>query len=179
MRSLQTREEAEAKKKRNTLWMSIILIGIMVLSTAGYFSLSGRKNSSSGNENIQQVGDEWIVKYGSSFLRMKNSPESVNNVSVLISNDLNSYYGKDVYIASKNSGAKYEIGQNLASYAGRMQEACYGTCEENLPEKNCTENLIVFNDSAESKVYQEQNCVFIDGDLSAVDAFLYKIFGIN
>ena len=90
--------------------------------------------------------------------------------------DIEDYYRKVVYVASDNKGAMYEIGQNLGKYTERMQEACYGNCSENLPEKNCSDLLIVFDESIERKVYQEENCVFIEGDLKAVDAFLWRIF---
>ena len=72
-----------------------------------------------------------------------------------------------------------EISLSLGRYTGRIQEACYGKCDKDLPEKDCTQNLIVWKDSAENKVYSQGKCVFIEGDLRAVDAFLYKIFELN
>ena len=62
-------------------------------------------------------------------------------------------------------------------YSYRIQDACYGECERDLPEKSCEEKIIVFRESQEKQIYQEGNCIFIDGDLSSVDAFLYKILG--
>jgi hypothetical protein len=38
--------------------------------------------------------------------------------------------------------------------------------------------MIVWQKGAENKVYQKDNCVFIEGDMKAADAFLYKIFGL-
>jgi regulator of sigma D len=60
-----------------------------------------------------------------------------------------------------------------------MQEACYGSCERNLPEKNCTENIIIFKDSKENSVTQQDKCVFIEGDLRTVDAYIYKLFELS
>jgi hypothetical protein len=177
LRRLETKEEAEKKRKRNTLIASIIMIGILVLSTAGYFSLSGNEEKKS-NEAIQNIGNYWIANYSGQQLRFTNSPDSVKNVSVGFISNINSYYGKIVYISSDNELANYEIGANIGKYAARVQLACYGQCEKNLPEKNCTDSLIVFNQSGQNKVYQEENCVFIDGDMRAVDAFLYRIFGL-
>jgi hypothetical protein len=68
---------------------------------------------------------------------------------------------------------------NLARYASRFQEACYGECEKDLPEKDCSEKLIVFRESEVKKVYEEGSCVIIEGDMVAVDAFLYRVLGIS
>ena len=71
------------------------------------------------------------------------------------------------------------ITNNLGRYASRIQEACYGECERDFPEKDCSENLIVFKEMEERKIYQEEKCIFIEGDLLSVDAFLYKIMGFS
>ena len=92
------------------------------------------------------------------------------------------YAGKQLYVASDNNAVLQEIGLNLGNYVPRVHRACLGVCEDNLPEKSCDgeDNLIVWNsDASVGGVYQEQNCIFIDGDLRAVDAFLYKILGNN
>ena len=94
-----------------------------------------------------------------------------------ISMKINDFSGKTLYIDSENLAVNGEILNNLGKYSYRIQEACYGECERNLPEKSCEDNFIVFRESEERNVYQEENCIFIDGDLSSVDAFLYKILG--
>ncbi len=53
-------------------------------------------------------------------------------------------------------------------------------CKGDLPIKDCSQNLIIFETGNETRVYSEGNCVFIVGDvLKGSDAFLYKILGIN
>ena len=91
--------------------------------------------------------------------------------------DFNNYAGSTVYVVSENQAVFFEISATMGRFL-RVQEACYGPCEEDLPEKNCTDNLIIWQDSPENKVYQEENCVFIDGDMRTVDAFLYDLFGL-
>lgn len=178
LRKIETKDESERKRKRNTLIASIIMISILVFSTAGYFSMDGDESETVSNETVRNVGDYWVANYGEEILRFTNSPDSAKNVSVGFVNGINSYSGKPMYISSDSEIVSYEIGSNLGRYASRVQLACYGVCDRDLPEKNCTDNLIVFNQSEQNKVRQEDKCVFIDGDMRAVDAFLYRIFGL-
>lgn len=178
IRKLESREESEKKRKRNTLIISIILISILVFSTAGYFSLSSKEEKKEGESVVQEMGNEWVMKYGEQNLKFSSSPEAAKNTSVIMASTLNNYYGKSFYIVSESDAVYYEIAYNLGSVAGRIQPACYGKCEKNLPEKNCNETLIIYNQSGQNRVYQSDNCVFIEGSMSAVDAFLYRIFGV-
>ena len=52
--------------------------------------------------------------------------------------------------------------------------------DRNLPEKECNGdyNFIVIRESEIEKVYSEDNCIFIDGDIKSIDAFIYNIFEI-
>ena len=100
----------------------------------------------------------------------------IENIPVEISSTPESFIGKKLYISAKNQGVLQELASTIGTFASGMQEACYGKCEENLPEKDCTENLIVWKESAENKVYQQDSCIFIEGDITAADAFIYKLF---
>ncbi len=189
MRKIGSEKELEDKRKRNVRIMGIFILIVLVLGTIGYGFLSGSESGGgnsggSGNENltegqVSEVGGRWAANINGQILYFTNSPESTKNVSVLIESRIGSLAGKQIYIDSDNSAIGSEIAINLGKYAGKISEACYGACERDLPEKNCTENLIVWKDKLENKVYQEENCIFIEGDLKAVDAFLYKIFGLN
>ncbi|MCX8159020.1 MAG: hypothetical protein N3D20_01875 [Candidatus Pacearchaeota archaeon] len=185
MKKFESKEEAEKRRKRNVKIMSGLMLLVMVVSTFafGYTIFMENEKENIGNTKIEQVGDEWFVKYGDNYLRFRNSPYEFNNnsfeVDMSLNFDIEDYYGKVVYVSSKNKAALYEIGQNLGKYTERMQEVCYGSCEENLPEKNCSELLIVFNESENRKIFQKENCVFIEGDLKTLDLFLWKTFKLE
>jgi hypothetical protein len=185
MRKIGSEQEDDRKKKRNVLYISGFMLLILVGGTVGYGFLSGSSNSISGTDSeltegeVTQVGNQWTVRIGSQFFYFSNSPESIQEVQVDISNNLNSYVGTTLYIVSENDAILSQLGSLLSGYAARVQEACHGPCEENLPEKECSDNLIVWIDSLENKVYQEDNCIFIEGDTRAVDAFIYRMIGIN
>jgi hypothetical protein len=88
--------------------------------------------------------------------------------------------GKPVYISADNSEVFQELASALNTQAERVQRACYGSCEnDDLPEKSCNENVIVWTKNETNRVYVKDSCVFIEGDTRAVEAFLYRFFGLN
>ena len=180
MKKLGSEKNEEAKRKRNTLALSIFMLVVLVGGTAGYAFVTN-PGSDTNNQNsgeIRQVGNRWIVTVEGTDFSFANSPESVQNISVEITAATSLYAGKFLYLVSDNNAVNSEIATTLGTYASRVQKACYGPCDEDLPEKDCSENLIIWQDSSENKVHQEENCVFIEGDLRSVDAFLYSILGV-
>ncbi len=186
IRKIENKEDAEKRTKRNTLILSILMIGILVLSTAGYFSLRDESSSTTGNQKVQNVGDAWVLTEGEQTMRLSSSPESAQNVSVILFKSVNDYASKAVYVVSDNDAQFYEIASTLGRYTERMQPACYGKCNKNLPEKSCNDTMIVIRSLNESaieagdtgRVYEESGCVFIEGKMDAIDAFIYKLFGV-
>ncbi len=176
MRRIGAIEYLEKKRKLNTSVISICLLGLLVLSSLGYAFMSGfgYNNNPEIDDNLES--DKITINYEGQIFGLLSTYEDVKNIEVNISSRPIDYYGGTLYIASDNVGASQEIAATLGRFSQRVQESCYGKCDKNLPEKNCTENIIVWNQSLESKVYQKDKCVFIDGDMKAVDAFIYKLF---
>ncbi len=183
MRKIESQTDIEKKEKRRKYAISIFMLVVMVASTLGYAFMGSEEDSFSnegnGDERVIDTGSQWAVKVGNSYVYLSFGNEAVKNISVSGIYNLGMFQSKPLYISSDNQGAVNEISGSIGLYASRAQEACYGKCEKNLPEKNCNDTLIVFTESSENKVYQKDNCIFIDGDLRAVDAFLYKVFEIN
>ncbi len=168
VRKISSREEVEKKRKRNVNIISIVMLVLLLGSTAGFAIIYSDEDSEQEISENQEV----TLPFGTSVEDAKWVPADID---VLISD----YSGKDVYISANESGVTSVIGSAIGQYASRVNEACYGECEKDLPEKNCSENLIVYMEKEENKIYQSENCVFIEGNLRAVDAFLYRIFGGN
>jgi hypothetical protein len=183
MRPISSKEELEKKKKRKTFLISFLMFLILVIGTAGYAFLSSTDNPSTDGEykegEARFNGNRWVLAIDGKDFYFLNSPESTGNVSVVVSSSLADYNGLPMYIVSDNNAVSSEIALTLGTYASRVQGACYGPCDKDLPEKDCSENLIIWKDNSENKVYQKQNCVFIEGDTIAVDAFLYHVLGIK
>ncbi|MBU0761047.1 MAG: hypothetical protein KJ600_03670 [Nanoarchaeota archaeon] len=183
MRRIISKERKEEKKKRNMLIASFFMLFVLVFGTVGYGFLSSSRTDSNTDETSQDgvryTGSRWVATVNDRDFYFLNSPESVENISVETSFFLNSYAGLPLYLISDNSAVNSEIAATLGQFTTRVQEACYGPCDKDLPEKNCSENLIIWKDSPISQVYQEENCIFIEGDMRAVDAFLYNLLEIN
>jgi hypothetical protein len=186
MRRLGSEKEIERKKKRNTLIISIIMLGILVAGTAAYGFISSPTQPDPTTNlpeegELQYLGNRWVVTHLGRQFSFVNSPESetVQEIPVDITISLQDYLSKSIYIDAENPSVLQEVGSALQGYASRIQEGCHESCpERDVPEKTCDDYLIVWTDATEKKVYQEQNCVFIEGDMEAVDAFLFEMIGI-
>lgn len=175
MRSIGTGQTLEQKRKRNSLYISIFMLAVLVFGTVGYAFLTYQNDSTNNQQNLQQEGGG-ILFEGKNYY-FSNTPEQVKDIEVSLNISLNDYVEKEVYVATNNSAVVNEAIIFLSSYASKIQEACYGKCTEDLPEKTCAEKLIVWKDSEKNRVYQNGGCVFIEGDSKAVDAFVYKLMG--
>lgn len=179
MRNILHREESEIKAKKKSRILTFFLLGILVLSSLGYAFLTAIENPSNqetNNDNLAANG-RWTEKYGDQTLSFATSTEAVKDVPVISSLTINDYYTKTVYFDIENTGIASEINYVLGPYLARLQEACYGSCEKNLPEKSCSDLMIIWKESETNRVYQNQSCLFIEGDMRAADAFLYNLFG--
>lgn len=184
MRKILSPKEIESKRKRNNSVIAVIMLGVLLAGTIGYGFMSSLRTQDNTDDNqdtnIRQVGDRWEVKHNNNIFYLDNSLDEVKNISVTTHSTIYNLADSKLYIASDNQAVLNEIASVLSKYT-TTQQACYGPCPDNpdLPEKNCTSNLIVWQDSTENKVYQEENCIFIEGDLQAVDAFLYTLLDFH
>lgn len=182
MRQILSQEEIEAKQKRRNIIISIILLGIMLLSTAGFafiYNSDDTSGSSANSSLVQNVGDKWQADIGGAQLLFSNPPSVTNQTKGALLMNVNQYYNKPLYIDSDSEAIFYEIYSTLGQYAQRVQHACYSSCENSsYPQKGCDSNLIVYNENLTNSLYQNNSCVFISGDMRAVDAFLYRTFGL-
>ena len=183
IRKILTAEQIEQRNKKRTRILTVLMLVLLLGSTAGYSFFSGTEDKSSNTNNgeIQQVGNQWVWTSNGQQFAFSSSPDSAKevNISSLVY-DLSSYSGRPLYLVSNESLVSYEIASTLGRYTLRVQEACYGPCSLDLPQKNCTDSLLVVytQSDIENRVYQEDNCVFIAGNITAVDAFLYNVMGL-
>jgi len=188
MRSIESPEEVERKKRRNARFFGIFMLLILVGSTLGFAFFynpiqeedKNQQGTGDANSGFLKIGNTWNVNLGGQSFSFNNRPSDIKNISIESNVGIQDYSGKPLYIESSNQGIYSEIASTLGRYAERVQEACYGTCENpGLPEKTCSDNLIIWKESIQSKVYQNNSCIFIEGDMKAVDAFLFKTLGFD
>lgn len=209
LRKIKTQAEIDRGKRRNGIIIGVIMIGILVVSTLGYSLISSdtsedSKTNEFGVEFFKESG-LWIADFDGEIFRFQNLPSEVSNIDVNVSFDLGQYSGQPLYFVNPNEGAS-EILNNIGRYVLRYQESClqqdFGVeslelgvsgegdlnnlsdengyiCNGDLPVKSCENNLIVFEIGNETKVYQNESCIFIVGDgVKGVDAFLYEVLGV-
>jgi len=189
LRSIKTEkdiEREESKKRRNKLYIGFALVVLMVMSSVGYAIMSNEKNQEGStiktyknHEFVQQNG-VWISSVNGTIIYFNNFPEESENVSVSGNFNLNDYTGKPLYIVNMNNAVSVII-TNLNKNILRYQEACLDNmnCSSDLPVKTCDDNLIVFVEGNEDKVWKDKNCVYLSGDLfKAGDAFTLRLFSI-
>lgn len=163
------------------------MIGLLTLSSLGYslMSADGKKSNSVSENGFDFVRSEgvWKMMVQDKVFGFQNLPSEVLDVDVNVSGNLGVYSGKPVYFINPGEGSG-EILRNIGDYVLRYQEACLNgsdvKCNGDFPVKGCDSNLIIFREGNGSRVYSEDNCVFIVGDaLRGSDAFLYKILGVS
>jgi len=186
MRKIRTQEEFAKKKRTNQILIGVILIFLMVVSTAGYSLLSREDGGSIGSEkygNHTFYRDQgmWGVLLNGETYYFQYLPNEIENVSISGYFSASQYSGKVLYFVNNNP-ASQDVLIDLNKKFLRAQDACLNNslCNGDFPVKNCDDNLIIFeNPDNETRVWQERNCVYISGDfLKGADAFLYKVFEI-
>jgi len=181
MKKIKNKEEIERRNRINKFILGVLMISLMLASSLGYafFSSDGITEENIPEEiNGEFINGRWVYQFGDQQFAFLSFIGLAEKVSVDMEKTLVDYYSKQIYIDSERETFE-EISLNLGSYTSRINEACYGPCEENLPEKQCDSLLIVHRSSSENRVYQQDNCIFIEGDIVAVDAFLYRILGFT
>ena len=181
MRKIKSQDQLNKEKARNVRIMSFFMLIILIFGTIGFgFSgLGGGDNSGDGNSQQNSFDGNKTLKINGEDIMLQNSLNDVKGINMVLFKTINDYANKPVYIDSENQDVFLEIQKSLGKFALSVQEACYENCDENKVKKDCSENLVVWKESPENLIYQQDNCVFIEGDLKAVDAFIYKSFGLG
>lgn len=164
--------------------LSVLMLIIMLGGTAGFAFISYQQDQqpqqASQQQGVQETANGWLFSFqGQQFLAL-TSPASAADVALETSATLEQYAGEILYLDAESEAVVNELATTLGRYASRVQQVCYGACERDLPEVNCTQgNLIVWKQADDALIREEERCIFIEGDMRAVDAFIYKVFGIQ
>lgn len=182
MTKIRSLGEIEKKEQRRKRISGIFIISLLLLSTLG-FALSmvnfGSQNVPDEVQGFSNNGQYWIYTVGTQKYYFTHHIEELDLSIYNISKNLADFGGQQIYVDSQIDGGLQEIYNSLGAYVGRINEACYGECDRDLPEKDCSEPMIVIRNSSTPRIREEDSCVFIEGDMKTLDAFLYKILGIK
>jgi len=190
MREIKTREEKERSKRINQILIGITLSLVLVTSVVGYSFFSSR-GGNSGEKRAEeyrglkfvQEGEWWRTEISGYTFTFKNLPQDTLNY-VPINLSISSYANKPLYFVAEERRGVNEINMNLKQFVMRSQFACLENekCEEDLPIKNCSDNVVVIKIGEKDSIRQEGNCVYLDyinDSVRVADSFLYKILGVK
>jgi hypothetical protein len=190
MRSIESKKEEERRKKKNQVIIGGIMIFIMLGSTFAVIVDSLSKDNAT-SEKVTYNGYEfigangfWGTTMGNYDFLFRYNPTQVEKIETEVVY-LNSYSEKVLYFSSENEAASVEIYRNLGNVVQRFQVACIEEkgCPEDWPVRDCSNNFIIIKEANESRIYQNENCAFIEGpreNLTQItDEFLFWITGIE
>ena len=186
MRKIETREQREKRNSRNKLIIGLVLVVLMVFSSAAYAFFSrddvttAKKIEYNGIKFSLLEDGRWHgIIQNQEYMTIFN-PKEAENVTGNVIPGVEKYSGKPLYFSydSDREGTD-EVSRNLGSLAERAQYVCIDECKEDWPVKNCaSDNVIIIKDSNTTIIRQEEKCVYIlaprDDLVRASDAFIFK-----
>jgi hypothetical protein len=182
MKSIQTASAIEEQQRKRKKLGGTIIIGLLLLSTVG-FAISGTGiGKPKEQEGLQYDGQYWTYFIsGNPIYRFNYAIKELDFTNISLSKTLVDFGGKNLFIDSSDINSLQEIALNLGRHALKLSEACYGSCSRDIPEMTCDVDgvFIVVKESETPSIIEENNCVFINGNLKQIDAFLYRVLGLN
>jgi len=196
VRKILSKDEIERGDRKRKIIISVILVAIMLFSSAGYAFFSNEETTTKiekitygGIEFTKTEYGTWQFTQESYQFETKFTPEDTKNISSQISKNLNNYYQKPLYfgVNSKMDIASFgnnEILRNMYPIVERNDLSCLDeNCTEDKPIKDCSvDNVIIFKESNESVIKTEEGCMVLYSPLyeqeRVADAFLFRILSI-
>jgi len=167
------------------------MIVLLVFSTAGFALFNKDSETKKTTQkitingfNFQKQDNFWITTINEQRHVFFFLPTELKNISINITTSLSSLKNQPLYIVNENT-ARTQINFNLLTpnYVLRTPNACLNKeeCTNDFPIKNCSvDNIIIYKTSNTTKIYQEDNCIYILGEpIKGTDKFLQKILKID
>ena len=157
----------------------------MILSSVGYAFLSNPGKDApvtpheTGSGGVQNQGNGvWTASvYGATF-QFFTDPTQIGNISVMTNGTFADLVASPINYDTQSPG----LGQALQETVGQVvliQPVCVGPCTQNVPEKECSSRIVLWNQTAsENRVYSDRQCIVIEGGRAAFDAWMYHLTGL-
>jgi len=183
MKKIEKQADLEKKARKNQIIIGVVMIVLLTASTLGFALMrQGDQTTTSKKEYLGQT----FVQYNGLWniektnLLFQFMPSETFDVLINGTYNINDYSGKTLYFVNYVPEAELII-NNLQGQILRYQEACLENCEGDFPVKDCLEdNVIIFVESDDNRVWKEGTCVYISGDyVKGVDSFNYRLYGLR
>jgi len=190
MRKIELAGDKEEKEKRKKMWLTIIMVGIMALSTAGFaLNFASTETKKYNGFKFERSDSGWTT--GSLPVATTYLPSDVENISSSGSFQSSDFSAK-AYIILGQSIRAPAVELISALPLKNSQMACLPEQENDsdcsdLPLKSCydadSQNaVIIFKESNETSLSYRGYCLQIQGDeeglLKAADKAVFMAYGI-
>ncbi|NCN87101.1 hypothetical protein GW932_04665 [archaeon] len=193
IKKLSSKEDERKKQRKNNYLIGAVLVIVMFGSVFGIIVNSFDTSNNSEKLTykgfpLEAQGNVYLLGIGNHSFYLTNNPNDLGELKydINFSKTLANYVGLPLYLDSYSYTYSQQIYQNIFGYPERIQFACENEndcLDDNLPIKNCTENMIIIREKEDNKIYEKDNCVFIEGTTEEisklVDLFTLKVLGIN
>lgn len=187
-----TKAEKDKKTRRKIFIVVLVLIFVMLFSTAGYSFMNGDKGGDTNSNIVEHNGVKfykndqgyWQFSFNGNNYMTQYNPLELNGTKVSTSLSINGYKKVPLYIVGTQEP---ELLRNIGQFSQRVSYACLSeNCSGDFPIKNCSSDKIISVEEPEKNeqegIQVDENCVFIVANYSNQakysDAFLFKIIGI-
>ncbi len=175
MKKIMSSEDKERSQHRKKMIGGFIMMFILILSSVGFaFFSAGDSSPETQEQPVNPYGFLEIDNNGGKIY-LTNYPSSISGVPVSLDRNIEYFYNSVLFVDIEDQMMLQQLSLNIQGLPVRLQPACYLSCEEDLPEKTCEDNIIVYRPGEEDKVYHENNCIFIEGGSKAFDSFIYNL----
>ncbi|MFA5485341.1 MAG: hypothetical protein WC260_03800 [Candidatus Pacearchaeota archaeon] len=187
MRKIKTKQQLDKEQKKKQIMLSVLLIALLGFSTIGYafFSSTEDKQQTHNYKNLKfiQQNELWYTQINNDYYIFEYLPNQIADIIINTTMKIQNIENKPLYIVNPQD-ISYILTSNLQNHVLRFQEACINLeeCNENIPLKDCSiDNIIIIKSSSEkTQVIQDQNCIYLEGDISKTsNKFLYSLFNIE
>ncbi len=190
LKRIESREEIEKRNARKQMAAGIILVAIMVISTAGYAIVDRTKEQAilyKGNKFLR-AGSGWQLS--NSFITTRFLPSEVDEIQCNCISSAQEFADRQIYLVAFTDSERIaadEVLRNLQFL--RVQRACLQEeqnntgCEE-LPLKSCDDDtlLIIKTVKNTTMVYEEGKCILIEAPSEnltmAADRLVFSLYKI-
>lgn len=190
MKKISFAKDKEKQEKRMKMWLTIFIVAVMALSTAGFaLNFASTERKSYNGIKFTRTEEGWQPKgYSIATVYIPQDVENISSEGTFSANDFNAkaYLISPPYM--RNSALELLRALPLKS----IQQACLPEQENepycsDLPLKSCEDAdsqnaIIIFNEKNETAIRYRGYCLQIEGDaessLRAADKAVFIAYGM-
>ena len=199
----KTQQKREQKRNQRLLGLlGIIMIALLVAGTAGYALINQQSNNGGGAGGAYEARESngfeftrqsngnqsfWVTQVGQKVIALNYLPEDIEDTKIDITMHLEDFFGKPVYIVNGEQIGDIIAFNLVPEFAQRINTACLANetyTNENAVIKSCNTDIIIqFKEASlstnQARVYQDRNCIIIEGDKEkGANKLLHYLLGL-